>query len=266
MGLQNESKINQLMTGWPDGAVRTMDWFEKHEFSRQLIYQYRKRDWLEALGSGAFKKKGDLVDWVGGVEALQNQMDLRIHVGGRSALDLLGKAHYLRMGDRQLTLFGTPGERLPTWFKKYAWDEMPDYVATKLFREGENDFGKKQAGYTQHSKGRLSITQSAAERAILEFLDGAPQSTDYDEALKILEGLTSLRTNVLQSLLERCESAKVKRLFLHLAERAKHSWFQKLDTTRIDLGNGKRRIYKDGYYDPKYKITVPEEARESREI
>lgn len=107
---------------------------------------------------------------------------------------------------------------------------------------------------------------SAAERAILEFLDGAPEFAEYDEALKIVEGLTSLRIKILQSLLERCESAKVKRLFQHLAERAKHPWFQKLDQTRIELGSGKRLIYKDGYYDSKYKITVPEEARDSREV
>ena len=266
MALQNDSKINHLMTGWPDGTVRTIQWFEKHGFSRQLVYQYRKRGWLDALGSGAFRKKGDPVDWVGGVEALQSQMELRIHVGGRSALDLLGKAHYLRMGDSNLTLFGTPGVKLPTWFKNYAWNEKPLYVMTKLFREEPSDFGKKTAGYTQYSKGRLTVTVSAAERAMLEFLDGAPQSTEYDEAWKIVEGLTSLRSSVLQSLLERCESAKVKRLFLHLADRAKHQWFQKLDTTRIDLGSGKRLIYKDGYYDPKYRITVPEEARESREV
>lgn len=266
MGLQNDSKINHLMTGWPDGSVRTVNWFEKHGFSRQLLHKYRKSEWLESLGSGAFKKKGDTVRWIGGIVAIQTQMDLRIHVGGYSALDLLGKAHYLRMAESRLTLFGAPGLKLPKWFKTHKWEQKPLYVTSKLFREDPNDFGKKAAGYIQHTQGSASIVMSAAERAILEFLDGAPKSTGYDEALKVIEGLTSLRSNILQTLLERCESIKVKRLFLHLADKAQHQWFQKLDKSRIDLGSGKRLIYKNGYYDPTYKITVPEEARESREV
>jgi hypothetical protein len=60
-----------------------------------------------------------------------------------------------------------------------------------------------------------------------------------------------------QGLLEACRSVKVKRLFLWAAESAGHDWFSRLAPDRIDLGKGKRSIYRGGRFDAKYRITVP---------
>jgi hypothetical protein len=60
-----------------------------------------------------------------------------------------------------------------------------------------------------------------------------------------------------QELLEQCTAIKVKRLFLSIAERVGHSWVECLDLTRVELGVGKRQVYKGGRLDPKYAITVP---------
>jgi hypothetical protein len=72
-----------------------------------------------------------------------------------------------------------------------------------------------------------------------------------------MEMLNGLRPNLLQQLLEENNSVKVKRLFLYMAEKAGHSWFNDLNLERIDLGKGKRSNVKDGVYDPKYQITIP---------
>jgi hypothetical protein len=66
-----------------------------------------------------------------------------------------------------------------------------------------------------------------------------------------------LRADVVQSLLEACASIKVKRLFLHLAEKHVHAWFKQLDLTKVSLGSGKRVLVRGGRLDPKYLITVP---------
>ena len=50
--------------------------------------------------------------------------------------------------------------------------------------------------------------------------------------------------NVQRGYLEECRSVKVKRLFLFMAEKARHAWFEALDLDRIDLGSGKRVIPK----------------------
>ena len=263
MSISRDSKINQLMTDWPDGAVMTTPWLKQRGYNAQLLQRYKQGRWVESLGAGAYKKKGDQIDWIGAIAALQEQLAKPIHVGGRSALDLLGKSHYLRLGKDTLTLFGPPSTKLPTWFIKGDWKKKVSYSARNLFRETTQEFGTKAIGHTKYSEGRIEVTISAPERAFIELLDGAPESVGYDEARKIIEGLPSLRTNVLQSLLERCQSVKVKRLFLHLAEKVNHPWFRKLELEAIDLGSGKRLIYKDGQYDAKYMITVPKETDES---
>ncbi len=57
----------------------------------------------------------------GAIHALQEQAGLTIHVGGRTALSLLGKAQYLDLGNQIITLFGQQGEKLPVWYKNHHW-------------------------------------------------------------------------------------------------------------------------------------------------
>jgi hypothetical protein len=74
-----------------------------------------------------------------------------------------------------------------------------------------------------------------------------------------MEGLNNLRPRSVQALLEECTSVKVKRLFLYLAEKAGHEWFDFINLDNIDLGSGKRAIVDGGVYVSKYQITVPKE-------
>jgi hypothetical protein len=87
-----------------------------------------------------------------------------------------------------------------------------------------------------------------------------PEKEPFDDARLLMEGLTTLRPSVLQSLLEDCNSVKAKRLFLSLAESAGHAWLGKLDLARVDLGKGKRVLVKGakgGRLDAKYQIVLP---------
>jgi hypothetical protein len=93
----------------------------------------------------------------------------------------------------------------------------------------------------------------------MECLYLAPQYQDLMECFELMEGLNNLPPKQVQMLLEKCESVKVKRLFLYMAEKAKHSWFNYLDTEKIDLGRGKRSVVKNGALVEKYGITVPKE-------
>ena len=93
----------------------------------------------------------------------------------------------------------------------------------------------------------------------MECLYLVPKSQPLTEVFELMEGLNNLRPALVQSLLEACRSVKVKRLFLYLADKAGHDWFNCLDLKKIDLGSGKRSIVKDGVYVSKYQITVPKE-------
>ena len=74
-----------------------------------------------------------------------------------------------------------------------------------------------------------------------------------------MSGLVNLRPDILQKLLEGCNSIKVKRLFLYMSKKANHQWGNFLNLKTVDLGQGDRSIVKNGVYDPKFRITVPKE-------
>ena len=67
---------------------------------------------------------------------------------------------------------------------------------------------------------------------------------------------------MLQQLLETTKNLKVKRMFLYMAEKAGHYWFEALDTSKIGLGTSKLQLSKNGIYISKNKITVPKELNE----
>jgi hypothetical protein len=73
-----------------------------------------------------------------------------------------------------------------------------------------------------------------------------------------MEKLRSLRPHLIQQLLEYCNSIKVKRLFLYLAELHNQNWFHSLDLSKVELGKGKRQITSCGHYVPKYKLSLPD--------
>lgn len=100
---------------------------------------------------------------------------------------------------------------------------------------------------------------SSPERAILELMDELPQHEAFHQVDMIMEGLVNLRPRRMQTLLEEACSVKVKRLFFFFAERHQHKWLSHIDREKINLGSGKRVIFRGGKLEPKYGITVPED-------
>ena len=105
--------------------------------------------------------------------------------------------------------------------------------------------------------GNYEIRLSCRELAMLEVLYLVGSKESYENAALLMEGLNTLRPALVQELLEKCSSIKVKRLFMHLAERFKHPWVKKVAVSKIDFGKGKRVIEEGGRFDAKYRISVP---------
>ena len=200
------------------------------------------------------KRFGEKVTYEGALYGLQTQADSSIHPGGKSALELLGKAHYLKHSNAPKTLFGTNGENLPAWFKGYDWGMTVRYYSPSFLPE--------DIGITTIDIQELKLRVSSAERAIMECLYLSPDTQDLLECYQLMEGLNNLRPTIIQELLEACKSVKVKRLFLFMAEKAGHQWFRYLKPEKISLGTGKRSIVKNGAFIAEYGITVPKELRD----
>lgn len=248
------SKINMIMRQWPKGAVGTASWLQGQGVSRQLTQRYVASGWLKVLGRGAFLRAGDDPDWLGGVYALQQQLGLQVHVAAETALSLKGLGHYLPLGNRATAyLFAAPGERLPAWFLQYPWEVRVQKKAPTLFSVSDS------ATLSEVQRGDFKVWASSPEQAIMEVMYLATSNDAMDHAVELMKGLSTLRPLMIQTLLEACRSVKVKRLFLWAADSAGHQWFERLDLERLDLGKGKRSLYKGGRFDPKYQITVPKQ-------
>lgn len=247
------SKINQLLKKWPSGTVAVPRWLEKQGAYQQLVHEYEKASWLRRIGQGAYAKSSDKVEWPGGLFALQEQLELPVHVGAKTALQMQGYAHYLPLGKTAtVSLIGLPGTKLPAWFTQYRWGAKIRYTTTSLFA------GDPAVGFTKQEMESFAVRVSTPERAMMEVLYFVPREESYEEAKLLMEGLTTLRPRLVQSLLESCTSVKVKRLFMVLAEGGGHVWVRKLDLSKVDFGKGKRMLVRGGRFDSKYKISVPE--------
>jgi len=259
MSNEKKSKINRLINQWPRGTVGAASYLNASGFSHDLLTRYKKSGWIQSFGRGAYTLFGDKVEWPGALYTLQTQLGLNIHAGGKTALELKGYAHYLPSRQDRIFLYGSQAQTLPAWFTGEHLGVHIVMTRTNLFPQ------KRREGFSEFRREGFSITISSPERAAMEMLHLVPGKLTFDEAILIMENLVSLRSEVVQRLLEMCRSIKVKRLFMYLAEKAEHPWLAQLDLSRLDFGKGKRLIIRNGRYDTKYRITVPRDHEEASE-
>jgi hypothetical protein len=264
--IQNRKKLNQLHHLLPEGLPVDSSWLQKQGYSRQLIAKYLHNGWLVSPVLGVYRRDSALLDskdWQTVIVSLQNLLSLPITVGGRTALELQGFAHYLSMtGHREIHLYCP--QSLPGWVSKLPLKQPLLLHSAHLFKlvpdrkENATDW---RAHFAEHRWGASdwNITCSTPERAVLELLAELPSHETFHQADVLMEGLTSLRPRYLNILLSDCRSIKTKRLFLWFAERHNHAWFKAIDTKTVNLGSGKRMLVPGGKLDTRYLITVPKE-------
>ena len=251
MSTNNEIKLKKLLDLHVSGTVILASWLDENGFSHDLQQRYRRSGWLESIGVGAFKRPNENLGWQGAIYSLQKQGRLSLHIGGLTALSFLGYSHYIRTGLETVYVFSDLQTTLPSWFKKYAWKESIKHIKTS--------FLPVNLGLQENNEKQFQITISTAERAIFECLYLCPEKMDLLEVYQILSGMVNLRPDLIQELLEKCTSVKVKRLFLYMLKKSNHQWGNFLSLKNVTLGTGDRSVVKNGIYDSEYRITVPKE-------
>ncbi len=254
-----QTKISQLLKRWPNGTVAVQSWLSSQEVFRQLAVKYVHGKWLTKIGKGAYIKEGDNVDWTGGVFSLQSQLGFKVHVAGLTALELLGYSHFVPMGEgnpKWLSKHKTDKRPIPVWFRNYFKKDNITCIEQGLID------GAWDKALVELTLSDYKLMVANPERAILEYLHFDSQGTSVEHGLLLMENLSTLRPKLIQELLESCQSVKVKRLFLVLAEHINHPWVKRLNVEKIDLGKGKRVVGKGGYYNPKYQLSLPVDLKE----
>ena len=232
-------------------------WLERHGYSSGLRSQYVRAGWLESPTPRVYRRSHTPLSWQQVVLSLQHMLDLPLTVGGRTALEQQGYAHYLSANMREVHLYGP--SRPPSWLASLPLDvQFHWHNSLRLFPSDANAApAPRLEMISAGGVTTLPIRYASKERAVLELLDELPTCESFHQVDSLMEGLSDLSPRRLQTLLEACASVKVKRLFLFFADRHRHAWTSRLDTSRIDLGSGKRVLAKGGRLDPRYNITVP---------
>ncbi len=276
MSIQTGGKLNRLEHLLPEGLLVDAAWLEKEGYSRSLRSQYVSGGWLEQPVRSVYQRPRGTLGWEQIVISLQALMHYPVSVGGRSALEFQGYAHYLSQSPEARNIHLYTDKKLPGWLAKlplgsrfiihnrsrfFSTVELPGNALTLVSPDSKATFSSLPGGQTIIPWGQWKwpLVMSSPERAILELMDELPRHESYHQIDMIMEGLVNLRPRRLQALLEDARSIKVKRLFFFFADRHHHKWLDYVDRNKISLGSGKRMIFKGGKLDPDYKITVPED-------
>jgi hypothetical protein len=244
------TKINLLRQQTPSNGILLTSWLEKSGLSRNEISNYMKSGWLRRISTGVYQFTGDIPSLYGILASYQKQADLKFHIGAASALELKGFSHYISMGKPTAVVFTPVKPPLPKWLNDAELDMNLVEVSSKVLGS---------AGIEQIDYHGQALTVSSPERAIMECILLSPSLYGLMDVYYLMEMLTSLRSSLVQQLLEDCSSVKVKRMFLYMAEKARHRWFAKLDLSRISLGSGTRSFAKGGVKVNTYDIVIPKE-------
>ena len=282
---QKRAMLNRLQRLLPEGMLADAAWLTAEGYPSSLRSRYVASGWLQSVTRGVFRRplhRPGLDEsvaplrWQQVVISLQSILKHPVAVGGRTALELNGFAHYASSaGPREVHLYGD--EAAPGWLGKlplktvfvfhnarklFRGEAIPDAVVglESVIADGNSSNLASIHGsltWTFFGDGEWPMVVSTPERAILELLDELPQKESFHQADMLMESLVSLSPRRMTRLLQECRSIKVKRLFLWFADRHRHAWLKRLDRSGIDLGSGKRMLVQGGKLDSKYLITVP---------
>ena len=252
MSLEYKSKLNQLLMSATKNGLFFSDWLRKNGYSDQLISKYRKSGWLTTLDKGVMYRTGDSLSSFAALSCYNTQLNKKVRVAAHSALELFGYNHYVPMG-KPLLMVAYPNSTTPKWMSNDSFDKTIKPFSTKMIDTPQTS--------TIRIDG-VDVLVSSPEQAFMECLLLTPEQYNYMDLYYIMEHLTSLRAEVVQTLLENIKNQRVKRVFLYMAEKAGHYWFDMLNLDKINIGTSKQKLVENGTYINKYKITMPKELDE----
>ncbi len=267
MNHQRQQRLKPLLDKVPPGFLVDTRWLRAQGIDAKSIHDYVARCWLERLIRGVYRRPlpegvqaQPAVSWDSALLSLQWIMKYDVHLGGVSALDLAGHAHYLHLG-------GTPRVHLygdiPTWLKRLPMDAQIVMHRRTLFGDDQTGIIDADRDTRESSQAvnvwRWPLKASTSERAILEALDELTNDAGFASLDKVFEGLTILRPKQLMTLITACRSVKVRRLFFVFADRHQHAWRKHLDVEKVDFGSGPRALVEGGKLHPSYRIYVPQD-------
>lgn len=252
MSLETTTKINRLLMNSTPGGLMFSDWLLANGYSAQLVKRYRESGWLEMLSPGVTYRKNDKLSALAAVSSFNSQMKRGLRVAAASALELIGFSHYVQIGKPQLVM-ALDTSTVPNWMRHDVFDMVFVPFYTEIFPEIKS---------LEIERNGTTVLASSPELAFMECLHLVPKRYNYMDLYYIMEQLTALDASSVQTLLETVKSQRIKRMFLYMAEKAGHYWFELLDMAKMGLTSSKLQLVPGGVYNAKYQITIPKELND----
>ncbi len=225
----------------------TTEKLKKVGISSSLARKYKESEWIESIGTGAFKFPGSSLTIEGLLHALQEDLALNIYAGAKTALELAGVRHYYREMEKKY-LFTDRKTNLPLWVKHYQWGGDLRLIRsskwnreTFLFSPGTKDF---------------DFYIASKELAILQQIELINRGESFLETARLFEILDSLNVDLVNEMLREA-SVKTKRIILFLTDFYDHPWKTSLNRDIIMPLNSVITIEKGGKYLKDYRLVIP---------
>lgn len=207
--------LRRLQTEVPRGAPVDTARLAALGVSPALAHHYLKSGWLNRLGRGVFRFPNDELREADCLRFLARHVQ-GFHVGGKTALAWRGFGHNVPARE-PLWLWGQRNVRLPDWFTQ----RFPARYTTRTpFASGL----PADTGLEPLPEQPNGVPVSVPERALLEMLGEVGIHEGVEEARNIMEGVRSLRPEILSLLLRHCHRVKAARLCVQWAEELQLPW------------------------------------------
>jgi hypothetical protein len=212
---KRSSLIRRLQTTVPRGSPLDHHDLAALGVSSALAHHYEDSGWLSRLGRGVFMFPNNTLREQDCLKFLARRLP-GLHVGGKTALAWRGVRHNLPAHE-PLWLWGDAKARIPAWFRQRF---SARYTARNPFAPTlPTNFGLHSLPETPGG-----VPVSAPERAVIELLSEVGIHQGIEEARNILDGVRSLRPEILKNLLAHCRRVKVMRLCVLWAEELGLPW------------------------------------------
>jgi len=253
---QKIQKINLMLS---NGEPLLASYLKEKGFSSQLLSRYVKSGWLEMHYKGVYVKPKTHITLGGLLNTLITQKNMLMHISGIDALRLFGYFEQMHFANKSVLVYASKRIFLPKWVKEC---EKHEKISVKLVCS--NLFPDEMFTNKIEYDG-FGIPASIPERAVFEALNEVKTSDEYFDFLKVFEMIANLKSDYLETLMTKCNSIKVKRMFLYVSHLMDKPYFEKLKLNKYELGTGVRTLFTAESkleYDARYKIMVPK-ARQS---
>ena len=197
----------EVMKLVPYGLLATRTWLMEQGLARHSIDNLLKSGQLKAIARGVFTRSDSSLKWEGAVSSLQ-RMGSDLTVGGLSALELQGFAHYLPLsGEATIHLYGRM--KLPEWASRLrVGARFVAHNAGRLFAPSSAKSGDDFTVDRPWGDQSWTLRVSTPERAVLELLQDVPSGVSFEHAEQLMQGLATLSPRRLESLLAQRAASK----------------------------------------------------------